>query len=102
MLNEDGMEKIVDPANVARAYEQVKRNAGAGGVDGMSVEAYAIHAARHWPAIEAKLREGRDQPGAVRGVRIPKPPGGERLLGIPNVQDRVIQPAILPVLGPVF
>ena len=65
----------------------------------MRVEAYADHAARHWPAIEAKLREGTYQPGAVRGVSIPKPQGGQRLLGIPNVQDRVIM-KYLPVFHP--
>ena len=57
-LNEDWMEKVVDPVNVGLAYEQVKRHGGAGGVDGMDVEAYAEPAARHWPAIAAKLRDG--------------------------------------------
>ena len=102
MLNEDVMGQVLDPVNVSRAYEQVKRNDGAPGVDGMSVEAYADHAARHWPAIKAKLREGTYRPGAVRGVNIPKPQGGQRLLGIPNVQDRVIQQALLQVLSPIF
>jgi hypothetical protein len=45
--NEELMAKVVDPENVRRAYEQGKRNGGAAGVDGMSVEAYAAHAARH-------------------------------------------------------
>lgn len=99
MLNEDLMESVLAQANIARAYEQVKRNGGAGGVDGMSVEAYAEHAVQHWPVIEAKLREGNYRPGAVRGVTIPKANGGERLLGIPNVQERVIQQALLPVLS---
>lgn len=102
MLNEDLMEKVLDPVNVGLAYEQVKRNGGAGGVDGMSVEDYVDHAAKHWPTIEAKLREGTYRPGAVRGVWIPKPQGGQRLLGIPNVQDRVIQQAVLQVLSPIF
>jgi group II intron reverse transcriptase/maturase len=96
------MEKVLEADNLRRAYEQVKRNGGAAGVDGMGVEAYAEHAARHWPAVEAKLRTGSYRPGAVRGVVIPKPQGGERVLGIPNVQDRVIQQALLQVLGPVF
>jgi group II intron reverse transcriptase/maturase len=85
-----------------RAYEQVKRNGGAAGVDGMRVEAYAAHAARHWAGIEAKLRAGQYQPAAVRAVSIPKAQGGERRLGIPNVQDRVIQQALLQVLGPLL
>jgi group II intron reverse transcriptase/maturase len=102
VLNEDWMGRVLEPDNLRRAYEQVKRNGGAAGVDGMGVESYAEHASRHWPAIEAKLLAGSYRPGAVRGVSIPKPQGGERVLGIPNVQDRVIQQALLQVLGPVF
>ena len=96
------MAKVGDPENVRGAYEQVKRNGGAAGVDGRSVEAYAAHAARHWPGMAAKLRAGHYQPGAVRAVSIPKAQGGERQLGIANVQDRVIQQALLQVLGPLL
>lgn len=81
VLTEDVMGQVLDPVNVSRAYEQVKRNDGAPGVDGMSVEAYAEHAAHHWPAIEAKLREGIYRPGAVRGVSIPKPAGRPAVVG---------------------
>lgn len=102
VLNEDWMGKVLEKENLERAYEQVRRNRGAPGVDGMSVEAYAEHAAKHWPVVEEKLLAGTYQPGAIRGVSIPKPQGGERLLGIPNVQDRVIQQALQQVLGPVF
>jgi len=49
----------------------------------MTVETFADHAREHWPVIKAKLEDGSYQPGAVRGVRIPKPNGGERRLGIP-------------------
>lgn len=52
--------------------------------------------------IAEKLENGSYQPGAIRGITIPKPQGGERLLGIPNVQDRVIQQAISQVLSPIF
>lgn len=102
MLNEDLMESILEPNNLQAAYARVKANGGAAGVDGMNVEAYEAHAAQHWPGIEAKLKAGNYQPGAIRGVSIPKPQGGERRLGIPNVQDRVIQQALLQVLGPLF
>jgi RNA-directed DNA polymerase len=102
VLNEELMARVLEPGNLQAAYEHVKATGGAAGVDGMSVEAYAEHAARHWPVIEAKLRSGDYRPGAIRGVNIPKPQGGERRLGIPNVQDRVIQQALLQVLSPIF
>ena len=102
MLNEDLMETILESDNCRQAYRQVKANAGAAGVDGMTVETFADHAREHWPVIKAKLENGSYQPGAVRGVRLAKPNGGERRLGIPTVQDRLIQQAVLQVLTPVF
>jgi len=54
------------------------------------------------PKLRESLRSGRYQPGAIRRVWIPKPGGGERGLGIPNVVDRVVQQALLQVLEPVF
>lgn len=102
VLNEDLMGNIVERDNLRQAYRQVKANDGAAGVDGMTVEAFADHAREHWPAIKAKLQEGNYQPGAVRAVWIPKPNGGERPLGIPTVQDRLIQQAVLQVLTPIF
>ena len=102
MLNEELMERVLKPENVQVAYEHVRANGGAPGVDGLRVEAYGSHAARHWRVIEAKLLAGEYRPGAIRGVNIPKPQGGERRLGIPNVQDRVIQQSLLQVLSPIF
>jgi RNA-directed DNA polymerase len=102
VLNENLMANVLNRDNLREAYRRVKANGGAPGVDGMSVEAFADHARDHWPAIADKLRTGEYLPGAIRGVSIPKPQGGERLLGIPNVQDRVIQQALSQVLSPIF
>jgi RNA-directed DNA polymerase len=102
VLNEDVMEKLLTRDNLVTAYRRVKSNRGVAGVDGMSVETFREHAKKHWPLIADKLKAGNYQPGAVRGVSIPKPQGGERHLGIPNVQDRVIQQAINQVLSPAF
>lgn len=96
------MEAVVDRANMRRAYERVIRNKGAAGVDGLSVSALGNHLKRHWPKIKARLLDGLYQPQPVRQVSIPKPDGGERLLGIPTVLDRVIQQALHQVLSPVF
>jgi RNA-directed DNA polymerase len=102
VLNEDVMEKVLNRDNLQEAYKRVKANQGSAGVDGMKVEDFAAHARKHWPVVAEKLRSATYQPGAIRGIAIPKPQGGERILGIPNVQDRVIQQAVSQVLSPIF
>jgi RNA-directed DNA polymerase len=102
VLNENVMEIVLNRDNLMKAYKRVKANKGAPGVDGMSIESFMSHAKEHWPVIAEKLKTAEYQPGATRGVSIPKAQGGERILGIPNVQDRVIQQALSQVLSPVF
>src|SRR6266403_2089807 len=92
------MEAIVERDNLREALAQVKRNKGAAGVDGMSLDALAPHLKEHWPAIRTQLLEGTYKPQPVRRVEIPKPSGGTRPLGIPTVLDRFIQQAVLQVL----
>src|SRR6267154_309387 len=92
------MEAIVERDNLREALAQVKRNKGAAGVEGMSVDALAPHLKEHWPAIRAQLLEGSYKPQPVRRVEIPKASGGTRSLGIPTVLDRFIQQAVLQVL----
>jgi len=92
------METIVERNNMRRALEQVRRNKGAPGADGMTVDALASHLKEHWPAIRAQLLDGTYRPQPVRRVEIPKASGGTRLLGIPCVIDRLIQQAALQVL----
>jgi RNA-directed DNA polymerase len=102
-LHDDLMERVLDPANLQQAWKRVKANKGAPGVDGMRIEDFTEFARLHWARIRQALRDGSYQPQPVRRVSIPKPNGGgERLLGIPCVVDRVIQQAIAQVLGPVF
>ena len=92
------MEAIVERDNLRRALARVKRNKGAAGVDGMSLDALAPYLMEHWPAIRAQLLEGTYKPQPVRRVEIPKASGGTRPLGIPTVLDRLIQQAVLQVL----
>ena len=96
------MERVVSRENMLTAWQQVKANAGAGGVDRKTVEDTHRHLVSHWPGIAQKLLAGAYRPGAVRAVTIPKPKGGERRLGIPNVQDRVSQQGVSQVLGELF
>ena len=96
------MSAILERGNMMRAYERVLRNKGAPGIDGMTVGALKAHLKAQWPEIREQLRDGRYCPLAVRKVEIPKPGGGKRMLGIPTVQDRLIQQALHQVLSPVF
>ena len=92
------MEAIVERNNLRKALEQVRRNKGAPGVDGMSVNKLASHLKEHWLAIRAQLLEGIYEPQPVRRVEIPKASGGTRALGIPTVLDHFIQQAVMQVL----
>jgi len=94
------MEQIVDADNMRRALKRVRSNKGAPGVDGMTVDELTPYLMTAWPTIKASLLTGRYQPQPVKRVDIPKPGGGTRSLGIPTVQDRLIQQAVLQVLEP--
>ena len=87
------MTEVLDIENLKRALAQVKRNKGAPGIDGMTVDELSVHLKANWPTIRAQLVEGRYCPKPVRRVEIPKPDGRTRLLGIPTVTDRFIQQA---------
>ena len=101
--HEEGLwEEIFNRPNLLAALERVKRNGGAAGVDGRTVEELAEHLQAHWPRMREKLEAGSYQPSPVRRVEIPKPNGGVRLLGIPTVQDRLIQQAMHQVLSEVY
>jgi RNA-directed DNA polymerase len=78
------MEAIVKRDNLKKALAQVKRNKGAAGVDGMSVDALGLYLKEHWPTIRAQLLDGSYKPQPVRRVEIPKALGGTRLIGIPT------------------
>lgn len=85
------------------AWERVRVNGGAAGVDGMTlamVEDYGV--GRMLEELSADLQQGRYRPAPVRRVEIPKPDGGRRPLGIPTVGDRVAQQAARMVLEPIF
>jgi RNA-directed DNA polymerase len=94
------MEAICDSDNIEAALRAVVRNKGAPGVDGITVKQLPGILKARWSEIENQLLQGRYQPQPVRRVRIPKPAGGTRNLGIPTVIDRVIQQAVLQRLQP--
>ena len=96
------LERILSEENFKQAVKQVKRNKGAGGIDGMTVKELTPWLAEHQEEFKQRLLDGKYRPQAVRRVAIPKDNGKTRNLGIPNVVDRVIQQAICQVLSPVY
>lgn len=98
----DLLESILERDNLNRAYKQVKRNHGAPGIDGMTVDSAASWIREHREELLQSIRKGHYKPSPVRRKEIPKADGGVRKLGIPTVIDRVIQQAIAQKLGPIF
>ncbi len=96
------LEKILSPENMNRAYKQVKRNKGAGGVDGMTVDELGPWIREHRDELLKSLTDGSYRPQPVRRVEIPKENGKTRKLGIPTVVDRMIQQAASQVLSPIY
>jgi RNA-directed DNA polymerase len=96
------MEEVLRRANLMAAHQRVVRNGGAPGVDGLTVGELLDYCREHWPRHREELLSGRYRPQPVRRVMIPKSGGGERMLGIPTVLDRLIQQALLQVLQPIF
>ena len=96
------MEKILARDNLNKAFRQVKRNKGAGGIDGMQVDELLPYLREKREEFLQSLWDGTYRPKPVRRVEIPKENGKVRKLGIPTVVDRLIQQAISQVLTPIY
>ncbi len=94
------MEEVADKENLKRAFDRVASNKGAPGPDRQSIGEVEAHLEEIIGRLHTELVAGSYQPGAIRRVWIPKPGGGERGLGIPNVIDRIVQQAVHEVLSP--
>ena len=96
----------IDKRLVYEAYKAVKSNRGAAGVDGQSIEQFEQDLAGNLYKIWNRMSSGTYFPPPVRAVPIPKKNGGERILGVPTVADRVAQmvvkQVIEPTLEPIF
>jgi group II intron reverse transcriptase/maturase len=90
----------ITKAMVWKAYQQVKRNGKAAGVDGQSLDDFAKDLENNLYKLWNRMASGSYFPPAVRRVEIPKSNGGVRPLGIPTVADRIAQMVVKQVLGP--
>lgn len=96
-------DKVCWTETLTRAYRQAKANDGTAGVDGVRFEDIESYGVDRWLGeLRQELLEETYRPQPVRRVKIPKPGGGERPLGIPTIRDRVIQTAVVLFLEPIF
>jgi RNA-directed DNA polymerase len=98
-LTEDLMSEVFELSNFSAAARQVIKNGGSPGIDGMTTKELEEGFMGMYQRIIDQLKTGTYKPATVLGVEIPKANGGIRLLGIPTVQDRMVQQAISQVLS---
>jgi len=97
------IDKVTPESTLDAAFRQVAANRGAAGVDHVTVATYEGHRDDNLRRLSERLRDGTYRPQAIRRHSIPKPGSQEtRPLGIPTVQDRVVQTALRMVLEPIF
>jgi len=98
------IDKVYKRKNLEIAWERVRANHGAGGIDSESIEAFGKALDERLARLHEELRTDKYVPQPVRQRRIPKAgkPGEWRVLGIPTIFDRVCQQALLNRLEPVF
>lgn len=96
------MDKVYAPATLSAAWARVRANGGAAGVDGVSVERFAVRSEGYLTELATALREGSYRPQPVKRVEIPKGDGKTRPLGIPAVKDRIAQTAVKLAIEPIF
>ena len=99
----DLFEQICALETLMEAFKSVKRNKGAPGIDGITIEKYEENLEENLKQLKAEVLSWIYKPTPVKRVEIPKPGGkGIRLLGIPIVKDRVLHMAIKMVLEPII
>lgn len=102
-FNQGTLEEICNESNLLKAFKLVKRNKGAPGVDGVTIEEYGTNLIANIKQLKKEILGWTYQPNPVKRVEIPKPDGkGVRLLGIPIVKDRILHMAIKMILEPLI
>lgn len=96
------LEQVLHEPNLRNAWEQVKRNRGAPGIDGVTIEEFGKELPKHIDNITTSVLNGTYIPSPVRRKDIEKSGGGYRMLGIPTICDRLLAQAISQVLTPIL
>jgi hypothetical protein len=91
----------IDIAALERAFRRQRRQASAG-IDGMTVAMYAQDLELNLRDLCARIHTGRYRPQPVRRVYIPKADGGQRPLGVPTLEDKIVQGAVAEVLSAIY
>ncbi|WOI19235.1 reverse transcriptase domain-containing protein [Marinobacter salarius] len=94
--------QLLSKQRLYEAFRHIKRNKGAAGIDGQSLSAFEADLEVELSCLLLELKEKRYRAQPVRRVAIAKDDGGERLLGIPTVRDRVVQQALRSIIEPIF
>src|SRR3954447_12853447 len=92
---------MIEKRRVYEAYKAVKSNKGAAGVDGQTIEQFEADLGGNLYKIWNRLSSGSYFPPPVKAVPIPKKTGGERILGVPTVSDRIAQMVVKLVFEPI-
>ena len=87
---------------LTEAWKQVKANKGSGGIDGETIADFDRKSKERILEILEKLKTKTYTPAPVRRVYIPKKSGGKRPLGIPVIEDRIVQQTLVNILSPKF
>jgi RNA-directed DNA polymerase len=95
-------EKLCEPFWLGLGFSDVKKNRGAPGVDGITIQDFSDNVEAELSQLSQELEGWTYKPQPVRRIEIDKPDGGIRLLGIPCVRDRVVQATLKRLLEPIL
>lgn len=91
----------VDEGSLERSYHRLRRDAACG-IDGETVEHYGENLEANLKSLCVRVHRGSYRPKPARRVRIPKADGGERALGIPSLEDKIVQGAVAEILSAIY
>ena len=96
------IDKVYNRQNLWSAWAKSAKNNGSAGVDGITIKRYEKDVEQNLTRLSQQLKDGSYRPKAIRRTYIPKADGKMRPLGIPTVQDRIVQGALRHVIEPIF